>query len=83
MAPAEVRVICEHGTVATFTESSIKGVWIISARNAERVTDENGSPGRTSPCGAMPAGSERRSSTWTCSGRSWTGWLNSASTKCL
>jgi hypothetical protein len=32
-----VRVACEHGTAATFTESSIKGVWIVSVRGAEQV----------------------------------------------
>ena len=35
-------VVCPHGTVTTFTKSSVKGGWIISARDAERVTDDNG-----------------------------------------
>lgn len=37
----EICVVCDHGMVAKFTESS-KGVWIISARGAERVTYPDG-----------------------------------------
>jgi hypothetical protein len=41
-APNEVRVVCEHGQVATFVASSVPGVWIINVQGAERVTYPDG-----------------------------------------
>ena len=53
----EVHVVCPHGPIATFTESSIKGVWIVNVRGgAEKINGDTDTqrwrhPMRCARCG--------------------------------
>ena len=46
----EVRVVCPHGTVATFVASSVPGVWVVNVRGAETVVERWRHPMRCDRC---------------------------------